>query len=366
MLGLDLCAARVVWTVLVFVAALTLVYVLRQVLLLLAFAVVLAYLLAPLVRLAQRWRLLRARRGLAVALVYLVVLGTLVGAGAAIGPRLTRDAGALVRRVPEIARQVQSGELVGAALDRRGWDTTQVRQVEGFIGEHVRDLAGHAQAALTAALAWLARAWVVVLVPIFAFFFLKDGPGFAAATESLLETRTTRGLWRGLVQDAHRVLAEYVRALIVLGLVTFAVWSVVFLALGVPGALGLALLGGALEFIPVVGPVAAAVIVLAVHGFSGGGHFLVLPGFLIGWRLIQDYVTSPLVMGKGVELHPMLIIFGVIAGGEIGGVPGMFLSVPIMAALRLAWRRLHAHHHATTGIPHGAPEVAAPPMRRAG
>ena len=62
--------------------------------------------------------------------------------------------------------------------------------------------------------------------------------------------------------------------------------------------------------------------------------------FLGLYRLFQDYVLSPNLMGRGVELHPLMIVFGVFAGGEIGGVAGVFLSVPTLALLRLLYHRL--------------------------
>jgi predicted PurR-regulated permease PerM len=65
----------------------------------------------------------------------------------------------------------------------------------------------------------------------------------------------------------------------------------------------------------------------------------VLLVFLAGWRLVQDYVTSPRIMGRSVELHPLAAIFGVLAGGEIAGVLGVFLSIPVMASLRIVARR---------------------------
>jgi predicted PurR-regulated permease PerM len=65
--------------------------------------------------------------------------------------------------------------------------------------------------------------------------------------------------------------------------------------------------------------------------------FLLL--FLGDWRLIQDYVTSPRIMGRSMELHPLAAIFGVLAGGEMAGVLGVYLSIPIMASLRIVWRR---------------------------
>jgi predicted PurR-regulated permease PerM len=68
-------------------------------------------------------------------------------------------------------------------------------------------------------------------------------------------------------------------------------------------------------------------------------HWLALVAFLAAWRLIQDYVVSPRIMGKSMELHPLAAIFGVLAGGEIAGVLGVYLSIPVMASLRIVWRR---------------------------
>jgi predicted PurR-regulated permease PerM len=79
---------------------------------------------------------------------------------------------------------------------------------------------------------------------------------------------------------------------------------------------------------------------VSVALFSGYTHAWFLVAFIVVWRGIQDYVSSPLVMGRGIEIHPAVVIFGVIAGGEIGGPAGMFLSVPVIAALRIVWGRV--------------------------
>jgi predicted PurR-regulated permease PerM len=68
-------------------------------------------------------------------------------------------------------------------------------------------------------------------------------------------------------------------------------------------------------------------------------HWILLLVFLGSWRIVQDYVVSPRVMGKSMELHPLAAIFGVMAGGEIAGVLGVYLSIPVMATLRIVWRR---------------------------
>jgi len=81
------------------------------------------------------------------------------------------------------------------------------------------------------------------------------------------------------------------------------------------------------------------VLITGVARLTGYSHWVVVLIFLLAWRLIQDYVVSPRVMGKTMELHPLTAIFGVLAGGEIAGVLGVYLSIPVMASLRIVWRR---------------------------
>ncbi len=317
-----------------------LVYVVRRVLLLIALSLFFAYLLFPLVRLTQR-RLVRSRP-LAIAVVYLVVLVALGGAGVAVGPRLTTEVQNLAVKLPEMSTRIQSGEIVGSLLQRRGWEWRQVREIEGLVQSHMGEIIGYAQQATAALLKWLAGAWVIVLIPVFAFFILKDAERFTAGAISRLSRRRHRGIGWGIADDLDLLLGQYVRALVLLSLVTFVAWSGVFLSAGVPYALVLAGIGGALEFIPVIGPLTAGVVAIGVSLFSGYAYPWLLAVFVVVWRVIQDYGSSPLIMGRGVEIHPALVIVGVLVGGEIAGVSGMFLSVPVIAAVRIVWRHLRA------------------------
>jgi predicted PurR-regulated permease PerM len=110
--------------------------------------------------------------------------------------------------------------------------------------------------------------------------------------------------------------------------------------MGVPDSILLASVAFPLEFIPLVGPLVAAVTIISVTVLTGYPHLLWVVLFLALFRLVQDYVISPRLMSAGVELHPLLVILGVFAGGEIGGIEGTFLSVPIMALLRVVYRRI--------------------------
>ena len=334
---LDPKTLRVLWTVLVVIGALALLYLLRTVLLVLVFAVVLAYLIFPLVKLVERALPRSGRRPLAIGAVYLIVAAALSTLIALVGPRLGRELAALGQRFPELSAQIQSGRVISNVFPR--WGGAEI--LDEMIRAHLPQVVEYAQHALTGALGWLSGAWVVIMVPIFAFFFLRDAERIAnSVTAAIDDEGGGRKLARTIARDLHSVFGEYVRALVLLCALTFIVWTVLFLIARVPYALVLAAIGGTLEFLPLVGPVAAGITVVSVALFSGFEHPWLLALFIVIWRLVQDYVSSPLIMGRGVELHPALVIFGVLAGGELAGVAGMFLSVPVIAGLRAVWRRL--------------------------
>src|SRR6266446_5833949 len=110
---LDPRALRVAWTLLALAGTLTLVYHLRTILLLLVFSVVFAYLIFPLVKLAERGLPVARRRPLAIASVYLVLVAALSTLAALVGPRLGRELAALSQKVPEMSAQIQSGRILG-------------------------------------------------------------------------------------------------------------------------------------------------------------------------------------------------------------------------------------------------------------
>src|SRR5204863_3063056 len=130
----------------------------------------------------------------------------------------------------------------------------------------------------------------------------------------------------GIAEDLNVLLAQYIRALVLLGLSASISYGVFFSIIGVPYALLLAAIAFPLEFIPMLGPAASATIILIVAGLGGFHNWIALVAFLAVYRILQDYVIAPHLMSTGMELHPLLVIFGVFAGEQIGGVAGAFLS----------------------------------------
>jgi predicted PurR-regulated permease PerM len=98
-----------------------------------------------------------------------------------------------------------------------------------------------------------------------------------------------------------------------------------------------------------LGPLAAAVLIVLVALLSGS-HAVAVLLFILCYRVFQDYVLSPHLMGKGVELHPLIVLFGVFAGAEIAGIPGTFLSVPVLALVRIVYLRIGRARIAATPL----------------
>jgi len=194
----------------------------------------------------------------------------------------------------------------------------------------------------------------VVLVPILSFFFLKDGRNMRAAVLGFLAEGSSRDTAERIAADLHVLLAQYMRALVLLGAVASLTYGIFFSLLGVPYGILLAAVAFPLEFIPMVGPLVENSIVLLVVGLSSSHHLLAVFLFLVAFRFFQDYVVSPQLLSAGMKLHPLLVIFGVLAGGSIAGVAGCFLSVPALATLRIVYRQLLAKAPLAVVAPDGA------------
>jgi predicted PurR-regulated permease PerM len=327
--------ARVIITVLLFALGLGFLYAARQTLIAFLFAIFFAYLMSPLVSYLEK---LLHGRGRAIAVIYVLLLGLVVLFFVSTGPRIGRESARLGQSLPALSR-LSSGQIAQQLGEEHGWNTRLVEVAQNYLASHSDEITKLAQAVGL----WVAdvakQAWLLVIVPLLSIFFLKDGRSFSQVLLDLVQSRPQRELLQGVLNDLNQMLAHFIRAQLILAALTLAMYAAVLSMMGMPYALVLGTLGGMLEFIPVIGPLVAAVVIVSVSLLVGFPHWLGLIIFLGAWRLIQDYVTSPRIMGHSVELHPLAAIFGVMAGGEVAGILGIFLSIPVMASLRIVFRR---------------------------
>jgi predicted PurR-regulated permease PerM len=331
----DARTARVLITVLLFALGLGFLYVARQTLMAFLFAIFFAYLMSPVVSNLEKLLHGRVR---AIALIYLLLLGLVVLFFISMGPRIGHEGARLGQSLPALA-QLSSGQIAEQLGQEHGWNSRMVDLLRDYLANHSDEIAKLAQSVGLHVAEVAKQAWLLVIVPLLSIFFLKDGRAFSEILLSLVQSRPQRELLQGVLSDLNQMLAHFIRAQLTLAALTFGMYSAVLALMRMPYALVLGTMGGMLEFIPVLGPLVAAVIIVGVALLMGYKHWLALIVFLGIWRLIQDYVSSPRIMGHSMELHPLAAIFGVMAGGEVAGILGIFLSIPVMASLRIVFRR---------------------------
>lgn len=335
----DQRTARVLSTILLFLAVGAFLWGARHTVIAFLFAIFFAYLLDPVVNLLCRTNICKKSRGRSIAIVYLVLFAILGTVFYLTGPKLAKEGQSLSQSLPGLLDQVQSGQIAHQIGTQRGWSwNTQVR-VQQFLAAHQQAIVHWAQDFGARAAAVATNAIWLIIIPILAIFFLRDGQSFAQKLVEIADRRAQKQLVRGVLDDLHLMLASYIRAQLTLAVISLVVYTLVLAVLRVPYAFVLGALGGVMEFIPVVGPLVAAVSILGVSFLSNYPHLLLVAIFLGVWRLIQDYVVSPRIMGGRVELHPVAALFGILVGAEIAGVVGVYLSIPIIATLRILWRR---------------------------
>lgn len=340
MFGIDSRVARIVWTVAVVSALLYMIYAIRNTLLVLVFAVFLSYVLYPLVEMTQRLLGKRVPRTATIGIVIVVALGTMVLAVTAFGSRIADEAANLGQELP---RLLDPATLAGRLPLPRFLDPFRDRiatLAHNMLNAGGGEVLPAAQQIGTGVMHAAANLVYVAIVPILSFLLIKQAPTIKEEVLSWM-SRANSQFWAGIVEDMNFLLSRYVRALLLLSLATLIIYSIVLSLMGVPFALLLAGVAAVLEVIPVFGPLFGAIAILSVAGFSGYAHIWWLFAFVVGYRVFQDYVLNPYLMSEGVEVSPVLVVLGLLAGDELAGVAGIFLSVPCLAAAKIIFNRVY-------------------------
>lgn len=332
----DRRTANVLLTILLFVVVLGIVYIARGVIIVFAFSILFAYLINPFVRFLQRHSLFfKNLRGPHILEAYLALLILIAFAAHLAAPGLLRQTGRLFKEVPTFVDGLSTGEVAPRLATKYGWSEAQEHRVRSFLTEHRADI--------RAAVATVERiapkaAGSLVVIPILAMFFLSDGDNLAKSLIQVVSTRDNFEAVQSLVRELNVMMQHYIRAKVILGGLSFIYCSATMLVLGFPYPLALGILAGVLEFIPVVGWMLSAATIVSVGVFTHS-HWIWAAAVLGLWRLLMDYAISPRVMGHELEMHPLLAIFTLMVGGAVGGIVGIYLSLPIVAGLRVVWRR---------------------------
>lgn len=329
------------WLVPALLAALAL-HLLGDVIAPFALAGVLAYIFEPLVlRLHAR----RVPRGLAAALVLLLLITVLASLALLILPLLLAQTAALAERVPQMLTLVR--EHLSALLGDIAGDVDPLSDVQAFLTGHVGQISGWLRSGLLKAgeggKAIAGALGALVLFPVVLFYALRDLPRIGPALSALLPAAVRNDVVT-LANDADRVLGEFVRGQLAVMLTMAVVYAGALGLLGVPHALSIGVLAGILTFVPLLGVVAGAVLALGAAALLPGeaAPLWAIALVFVAGNTLENLVVTPWLVGDRIGLHPLTVLFALLAFGQLFGFSGVLVALPATAVLQVwivRWQR---------------------------
>ncbi|WP_434517964.1 AI-2E family transporter [Pseudomonas sp. NFX1] len=322
-----------------------LLYSLHNILTPFLIGILLAYLADPLVDRLERLGLSRTWGVVVVfslfTLVFMALLLVLV-------PMLAKQLVRLYELAPQMLDWLQHQALP--------WVQHRLGLADGFwkfdkikaaIGEHMgqtTDIVGivlsQATASSLALMAWLAN---LVLIPVVGFYLLRDWDLMMAKLRSLLP-RQRESQIVGLAQECHEVLGAFVRGQLMVMLALGVIYSAGLMLVGLELGLLIGMLAGLAAIVPYMGFIIGIGAALVAGLFQFGGELYPMLGivavFMVG-QALEGMVLTPLLVGDRIGLHPVAVIFAILAGGELFGFTGVLLALPVAAVIMVLLRHVH-------------------------
>lgn len=297
-------------------------------------AVASAFLLHPFVRILTQK--IGIGHSIAILLAILVAMGvTLLMMGVIIRP-IIKEIILLSENIPTILQSLV--DLILAVIKLVNDNQLYTKELQSVVEEILSGgmTAGVTLAKKIASLSVTLFSEIIdfVLIPVLIFFLLKDYQLLADGVVSFIDTRY-RQKARSIIDEIARVIGSFLRGQV---LVCFIVGAVTFgglLLFKVPYPFVLACVAGITEAIPIIGPILAAIPAILLGLVASPITALKIALFYLIVQQLENHIIVPKVMGDSVDLHPVLVIVGLLIAGELYGVGGMILALPVMATVHV-------------------------------
>lgn len=335
---------RTAGAIVLLIAAALLIWRVRDVVVIVLLSLVCAYVLRPLVQ--GLGRRLRLPRGLIAAVVFVLFGLMLWGIWELTAPCITRQIDQVQTRLPDYRAGISRLASQAGQYYRERLPTPLRRSVDSWIAGLPDLLTSAAVKGLGVTVHGVGAAIELLLVPILVFYFLADGPGIRRQALSFVPRGYLHRTETALDQ-ADDILQRYIKGQVILCLIAFVVVTLGLWALNVDFYLLLGFIAGLTRAVPIIGPLVGAIpilIVVLVTKSSGLAVWILILFSLM--HLLESKLLMPLVLGQQLDLHPVLIIVALLIGAQMGGLLGVFLATPVLAAARalLAHRRTGPDH----------------------
>ena len=324
-----------------------LLWLLRPVLTPFVIAAMLAYLGDPL---ADRLERLRCNRTLATSIVFFVIVLVLAGALVLLIPLVQRQVVHLVSALPGYGAWIQNTMLPW--LQQHLNLSPSTFNVESIVA-NIKAHAGTVGNVVAVALGYLTRSsftvigWAtsLVLVPVVTFYLLRDWDVMVAKIDELLP-RNVEPTIRRLARESDSVLGAFVRGQLLVMIALGVFYGVALWAIGLDVGPLIGMVAGLVSFVPYLGFITGllASLIAALVQYHDWQHVvMVLIVFGIG-QVLEGYVLVPRLVGGKIGLHPVAVIFAILAFGQLFGFLGVLLALPISSVLMVLLRYVHERY----------------------
>ncbi|MCJ7668340.1 MAG: AI-2E family transporter [Anaerolineae bacterium] len=314
-------------------------YRVRSVLAPLALAMLLAYILNPLVGLLRKAKI--SRTG-ATIIVYLLLIFALVAFPSILVPPLVQqlisinvDFAAILDHLRQLIVGYRTVEFLGFSIDLY----RVFADIRGELATFVGSLASQSVAILLGAAS--SALWLIFIL-IISFYLLKDAERITSYLGGLAPPGYQEELSQ-LVKAIGQIWDSFLLGQIILSSAVGGITAATMWVVGVKNALLLGILAGILEIIPNLGPALAALPAVALAFFLGSEHLalsngwfaLLVAGLYVAIQQVENNFLVPRIIGRSVNLHPVVVIVGTIVGAMVGGILGIFLAAPVLGSARI-------------------------------
>lgn len=341
-----------------------LLYLLAPVLTPFATAALLAYLGDPLVDRLERWKL---SREFAVTIVFGVWLLVIIGVVLLLVPFTERQISNFLTQLPRWIEWFQNTAAPWlAAHFEIDLDVLDSQKLVGVVQDHWKEAGGvaatvvkHVSQSGFAIVAWLMH---LVLIPVVTFYLLRDWDVLVGRVHELLPRRIEPTVAR-LARDSDEVLGHFLRGQLSVMVVMGLIYAVGLRAVGVEVGPLIGMIAGLISFVPYLGAIVGVGmgVIAALVQFHDWVHVLLVLGVFVIGHLVEGYVLVPKLIGDKIGLHPVAVIFAILAGGELFGFLGVLLALPVAAVVMVVLRWVHERYTASTlyGAEMGSETISA-------
>lgn len=354
--------AGVLRIVLVLIASIVAVYLawrIRGVVRLLAISLFFSFALFPVVDILSRRT--RTPRGVAILVLYAVLLVLVALIGYVVIPSLVNELQSLSHNAPHYAAELRRNASFRHLDDRFHMSAKLVRDAHR-LPELLTHLAGPLKDVTVGAFGLVTQ-----LITVLAVTFLLVLHGRRYTELALALTGSHQARYRRVIVDIKNAVAAYTLGNIVISVLATIATAIVLSLLGVPYALALGLVVGFFDLIPLIGAtLGAIVVVLATLPVSFPTATIVWIVFIVVWQRFEDYVVQPFVYGRALKINPLVTIVSLLIGGALLGILGVLLAIPTAAAMQIILREWWAARKSAepAKAPDGQQTPRAPGTRR--